>query len=77
MTLAEGKIGNTYQVLKTEVEENTERRLEALGLTEGTKVLVLNKKGSGTMIFNVRGTRLAIGPQIAREISVKEVKVHE
>ncbi|MBB5263853.1 ferrous iron transport protein A [Catenibacillus scindens] len=77
MTLAEGKIGNTYQVLKTEVEENTERRLEALGLTEGTKVLVLNRKGSGTMIFNVRGTRLAVGPQIAQGISVKEAAAHE
>ncbi len=70
MTLAEGKIGYTYEVLKINLESNTERRLEALGLTEGTKIEVLNKKRSGTSIFSVRGTRLAVGQAIALGISV-------
>ncbi|HIS48652.1 MAG TPA: ferrous iron transport protein A [Candidatus Scybalocola faecigallinarum] len=70
MTLADGKVGCTYRVTKIHLEENTERRLEALGLTEGTNVELLNRKRSGTSIFNVRGTRLAVGRQIAQGITV-------
>ena len=35
MTLAEGNVGHTYEVQQIHLEANTERRLEALGLTEG------------------------------------------
>lgn len=70
MTLAEGNIGSTYKVLEIHLEANIERRLEALGLTEGTNIKVLNKKRNGTSIFNVRGTRLAVGRAIAQGILV-------
>lgn len=73
MTLEEGKIGNEYSVLEIKLEGNTKRRLEALGMTEGTKISVLNKKKNGTLIFKVRGTRLAIGKEIADSIVIKEV----
>lgn len=72
MTLAQGKVGCTYEVSKISLEPDIERRLEALGLTEGTKIEVLNRKRNGTSIFNVRGTRLAVGQAIALGISVKD-----
>ena len=71
MTLAEGNVGCTYEVQQICLEENTERRLEALGLTEGTDIVILGRKRSGTSIFNVRGTRLAVGRDIARGITLK------
>ena len=70
MTLSEGKVGCTYKVLKIDLDAQTERRLEALGLTEGTNIELLNQKRKGTSIFSVRGTRLAVGPAIALGIFV-------
>lgn len=72
MTLLKGTVGNTYTVKEIELEQTTKRRLEALGLTDGTKVTILNKKENGSIIFKVRGTRLAIGRQIADSIALKE-----
>lgn len=70
MNLIDGIIGSEYIVKNIEVEEKIRRRLEALGLTKGTKVKVLNNKKSGSVIFKVRGTRLAIGKKIAEGILV-------
>ena len=47
-----------------------ERRLEALGMTEGTRVSVLRKKRLGAMIVKVRGTRFAVGLGISTHIRV-------
>lgn len=55
--LHEGQIGSVYQVENVVVDERLTRRLEALGVNEGTFVTVMNKKGSGTLIIKVRGTR--------------------
>jgi ferrous iron transport protein A len=73
MTLLNGQIGTVYIVRQLKLNDNTKRRLQALGLTEGTKVSVLNNKKNGSVIFKVRGTRLAIGARIADLILVKEV----
>ncbi|MFT8349695.1 FeoA family protein [Clostridium saccharoperbutylacetonicum] len=72
MNLLNGVIGNEYIVLNINVDENLVRRLQALGLTNGTKVKILNNKKSGSIIFKVRGTRLAIGKKIAEGILVSE-----
>lgn len=72
MTLRNGQLGFTYIVKKLDVDENIKRRLQAMGLTEGTKVSVLNSKKNGSIIFKVRGTRLAIGRVIAESIFVEE-----
>ena len=42
MRLKEGKNHHTYVVEKIETELNLERRLEALGLTEGSRITILN-----------------------------------
>ena len=52
------------------VDERLTRRLEALGVNEGTLITIMNKKGSGTLIIKVRGTRLALGRQIAEGIEI-------
>lgn len=51
-----------------------QRRLEALGILEGTKVVVLNRKRNGSTIIKVRGTRWALGNEIAEGIEVEELK---
>ena len=73
MRLNEGKVGSTYIVKNVAVKEAVTRRLEALGVNEMTPVTILNKKGSGSVIFKVRGTRLAVGKTISDGITVEEV----
>lgn len=74
MTLLEGIPDSEYIVESMELNEKVGRRLEALGLIHGTKIEVINRKKNGTMIFKVRGTRLAIGKEISAGITVKEVE---
>ena len=49
---------------------NMEKRLEALGMTRGTSVMVLNSKSHGVLIVKVRGTRFALGRNITKNILV-------
>ena len=72
MSVRNGIIGNVYVVESLQMKGATLRRLEALGLTIGTKITILNNKKSGTVIFMVRGTRLAIGANIADSILIRE-----
>ncbi|MBR5318941.1 MAG: ferrous iron transport protein A [Peptococcaceae bacterium] len=66
----------TYRVVEvTGLELPVERRLEALGLTEGTSITVLNKKTKGAVIVKVRGTRFAVGYHIAAGIRIEEAGV--
>ncbi len=72
MTLLQGRIGQTYYVKGISLKHDVEIRLQALGLTLGTKIIVLNNKRNGSVIFRVRGTRLAIGNEIAKAIAIGE-----
>lgn len=72
MKLKEGKNGCTYVVEKIQTELGLERRLESLGLTEGSFITVLNNDKKGAMTVKFRGTRFALGRRIADNISVKE-----
>lgn len=72
MTLLEAQKGKWYQVLDIMEEENVQRRLEALGILEGTRVQVLNRKKSGSTIIRVRGTRWALGRDIAGGITLED-----
>lgn len=72
MTLYDGKIGESYQVNGVYVEEAVTRRLQALGINDGTVVKILNRKRKGAMIIQVRGTRLALGRHISSCIEIKE-----
>ncbi len=73
MNLNDSYKDHTYRVAAVNgLELPVERRLEALGLTEGTSITVLNKKNKGAVIVKVRGTRFAVGNNIAAGIQIEE-----
>ncbi len=74
MTLLEGQKGNLYRVVQVREWESVQRRLEALGILEGTKLEILNHKKNGSTIIKVRGTRWAMGRKIAGGIEVEECR---
>lgn len=74
MYLKDVRTGDTCVVEKLTLPFELERRLEALGMTNGTQVSVLNRKGKGIMIIKLRGTRFALGYNITRSIEVEEAK---
>jgi ferrous iron transport protein A len=72
MTLLDAKIGSAYTINSLNLDVVTRRRLEALGLTRGTNISILNRSRSGAVILMVRGSRLALGAKIAETIHMKE-----
>lgn len=72
MTLQNALIGNTYIVKSIDLDLAVARRLEALGLTKGTGITVLNRNRSGSVIIKVRGSRLAVGKSVASLIQMRE-----
>ncbi len=71
MKLKQGSIGHDYTVISFNLPLNIEKRLEALGMTYGTVVSVLNRKHQGIMIVKIRGTRFALGKNITNNIQVR------
>ena len=76
MTLYEAQKNQEYAIEGLFVEEAVTRRLQALGLNDGTRVKVLNKKKRGALIIQVRGTRLALGKHLSSNIEIREER-HE
>jgi ferrous iron transport protein A len=72
MPLRNAKIGAVYTVKSLNLDRAVMRRLEALGLTKGTSIKVLNRNRVGSVILMVRGSRLALGGKITEEIYMKE-----
>ena len=72
MRLCDGIPGKTYRVLDLQLAMQMERRLEALGLTLGSSVTVMNKKKHGAVIIKIRGTRFAVGKYIGDHIQVRK-----
>ena len=66
-------VGQSCVVERLDLPFQIERRLQALGMTQDTRLQVLNRKGQGIMIIKRRGTRLALGCNITRRISVRKV----
>ena len=74
MKLNQADILQNYRITSVQEQEKIQRRLEALGIREGTKVVVLNRKRNGSTIIKVRGSRWALGNEIAEGIEVEELK---
>ena len=70
MTILEGAVRKVYIVTDIVMNEAIMRRLEALGINSGTKLHMMNQKKNGTVIIKVRGTRWAMGRDIAGGIKV-------
>lgn len=64
----------TYRVESIDIELQLERRLQALGLTEGSLITVLNNDKKGSLTARFRGTRFALGKRIADHIEITEVQ---
>lgn len=74
MTLYEAEKDGIYQIDGLYVEPTITRRLQALGLNDGTTVKVLNRKKHGALIIQVRGTRLALGRHISSNIEIRQAE---
>ena len=74
MTLKQGKNNHTYRVRSIDIETQLERRLEALGLTEGSLITILNNYKKGSLTDKFRGTLFDFGRLIADHIEVMEVQ---
>lgn len=74
MTLYEASKGKSYYIEGLYVEPSITRRLQALGLNDGTMIQVLNRKKKGALIIQVRGTRLALGKHLSSNIEIKEMQ---
>lgn len=72
MTLLDCPPGACRRIQGLDLPLELARRLEALGLIAGSPVEVLRKKRRGAMIITVRGTRFAVGRDIAAYITVRE-----
>lgn len=72
MTLYDAKKGESYLIEGLSVEPSITRRLQALGLNDGTRIRVLNRKKRGALIIWVRGTRLALGKHISSHIEIQK-----
>lgn len=73
MTLYDSKKGKEYIVEESTLKQPMKRRLEAMGLIEGTRFRKINQGLDGSVIFVVRGTRMAIGKELADDILVREI----
>ena len=74
MTLYEAQKNHSYCIDGLYVEPSITRRLQALGLNDGTPVRVLNRKKKGALIIQVRGTRLALGKHISSNIEIHQTE---
>lgn len=77
MQLKDAQIGQTCVVEQINLPFQLERRLEALGMTGGTPISILNRKGKGILIIKLRGTRFALGYNITKNIQVKAGEADE
>ncbi len=74
MQLSEAQKEHDYIVKEIGLPFETERRLEALGMTNNTPIRVLNRKGKGILVVKLRGTRFAFGSNITKNIEVEEAE---
>ena len=77
MILKDAQNGKEYIVEKSMLNQPEKRRLEAMGLIEGTRILKLNQAIDSSTVFMVRGTRLAIGKELAENIIVRDVSPND
>lgn len=71
LKLTDGLKNNFYLVRGMSLPFKTAKRLEALGMTAGVRIAVLNKKKSA-LIVGFRGARFALGNAIAQNIEIEK-----
>lgn len=74
MLLKDIIIGESCIIEDINLPFQMEQRLHALGMTKDTVISVLNRKGKGIMIIKLRGTRLALGYNMTKNIAVRKAE---
>ncbi len=69
MPLTMADVGEPVKIKRVGGKEETRRFLENLGFVTGGTVTLLSEAG-GNVIVNVKGSRIAIGKEMARKIMV-------
>ena len=69
MPLILAKVGEENTILKISGKSDTVKFLENLGFVEGSTVTLISEN-AGNLIVNVKGTRVAIGRDMASKIMV-------
>ncbi|WP_283651291.1 FeoA family protein [Ileibacterium valens] len=73
MRLKDVPLSSTIKVVSIDLNEDTKRRLQSLGMLPGTPLQVLHRKKSGTMVISLRSNRFAIGSKMSAGIEVDHV----
>ncbi len=74
MLLKDIDAGDSCIIERINLPFQMEQRLQALGMTRDTAIFVLNRKGKGIMIIKLRGTRLALGYNMTKNIDVRKAE---
>lgn len=72
MSLLKGKLGREYIVKDIYIDSLLKNRLHALGILTDATVKIISNQIKGSMVIKVRGTRLVLGDDITKNITVKE-----
>jgi ferrous iron transport protein A len=70
-SLARVEAGETVTVAAVKVGWGMQRRLADLGLTPGTEIKMINSGRDGPVVLEIRGSRLALGQDVAAKIIVR------
>ncbi len=71
-TLAEIKTGEHAVYIGIHAEKGVASRLTSLGFTPGAQIEMTQNYGRGPLVVTIRGTRVALGREEAKNITVKK-----
>ncbi|MFP4055673.1 MAG: ferrous iron transport protein A [Candidatus Brocadiia bacterium] len=63
--------GRRVRVVALDAGRGMAARLAAMGVVPGVELLVVNNRGAGPVVVEVKGTRLALGRGMALKILVR------
>ena len=69
MVLAEVKKNGAYHIKRLEAGGDLHRHLESLGFVPGEQITVVSRI-AGNLIVNVKGSRVALSSELARNIVI-------
>ena len=71
-TLSSVPVGQPVQLVKINAGRRLKHRLTELGLTPGVTLTIIQNNG-GPILISVRGSRIAIGREMANKIQVTQL----
>lgn len=75
-TLAETPLNKVVQIETLQLTDELKHRMQDLGMTQGTKIAVVNSSGSNSIVL-LHNARVAIDHALLNKINVKEVTEDE